>query len=111
MAASKDEKDTGLNTSPDQDRLRGKKVAAAAGLVPEAIRKRGTLQIGASADAAPPLSFYATDDQTRIGSEIDIATLVAHNLGLKPEFEQVSWENLFVGLDSSSSTRSSPTSP
>ncbi|WP_222316133.1 ABC transporter substrate-binding protein [Streptomyces cavourensis] len=101
VAVSKDKKDTGINTSPDQDRLRGKKVDAIAGLVPEEIRKRGTLKVGASADAVPPLGFYATDDKTRIGSEIDIATLVADTLGLKPEFEQVSWENLFVGLDSS----------
>ncbi|MEU4175112.1 ABC transporter substrate-binding protein [Streptomyces sp. NPDC026589] len=101
VAASKDRKDTGVNTSPDQDRLRGRKVDAVAALVPEAIRERGTLRIGASADAVPPLGFYATDDRTRIGSEIDIATLVADTLGLKPQFEQVSWENLFVGLDSS----------
>ncbi|WP_433396327.1 ABC transporter substrate-binding protein [Streptomyces sp. CA-146814] len=101
VAASKDKKDTGINTSPDQDRLRGKKVDAIADLVPEEIRKRGTLKVGASADAVPPLGFYATDDKTRIGSEIDIATLVVDTLGLKPEFEQVSWENLFVGLDSS----------
>ncbi|EHM30025.1 MULTISPECIES: ABC transporter substrate-binding protein [Streptomyces] len=100
LAAPKGRKDTGVNIGPDQDRLRGKKVAAAAGLVPEAIRERGTLRLGASAEAVPPLGFYATDDRTRIGSEIDIATLVADTLGLKPEFEQVSWENLFVGLDS-----------
>ncbi|WP_405194788.1 ABC transporter substrate-binding protein [Streptomyces anulatus] len=101
LAAPKGQKDTGVNIGPDQDRLRGKKVAAAADLVPEAIRERGTLRLGASAEAVPPLGFYATDDKTRIGSEIDIATLVADTLGLKPEFEQVSWENLFVGLDSS----------
>ncbi|MFB8216937.1 ABC transporter substrate-binding protein [Streptomyces anulatus] len=101
LAAPKGRKDTGVNIGPDQDRLRGKKVAAAADLVPEAIRERGTLRLGASAEAVPPLGFYATDDRTRIGSEIDIATLVADTLGLKPEFEQVSWENLFVGLDSS----------
>ncbi|WP_426500072.1 ABC transporter substrate-binding protein [Streptomyces sp. D54] len=101
LAAPKGRRDTGINIGPDQDRLRGKKVAAAADLVPEAIRERGTLKLGASAEAVPPLGFYATDDRTRIGSEIDIATLVADTLGLKPEFEQVSWENLFVGLDSS----------
>ncbi|MFG2506277.1 ABC transporter substrate-binding protein [Streptomyces rubiginosohelvolus] len=101
LAAPKGHKDGGVNIGPDQDRIRGKKVAAAADLVPEAIRKRGTLRIGASADASPPLGFYATDDKTRIGSEIDIATLVADTLGLKPQFEEVSWENLFVGLDSS----------
>ncbi|MFJ6809186.1 ABC transporter substrate-binding protein [Streptomyces anulatus] len=101
LAAPKGRKDTGVNIGPDQDRLRGKKVEAAADLVPEAIRERGTLRLGASAEAVPPLGFYATDDRTRIGSEIDIATLVADTLGLRPEFEQVSWENLFVGLDSS----------
>ncbi|MFE9460078.1 ABC transporter substrate-binding protein [Streptomyces californicus] len=91
----------GINIGPDQDRIRGEEEAAAADLVPEAIRERGTLRIGASAEASPPLGFYATDDRTRIGSEIDIATLVADTLGLKPQFEEVSWENLFVGLDSS----------
>ncbi|MFD5203625.1 ABC transporter substrate-binding protein [Streptomyces sp. NPDC058375] len=101
LAAPKGQKDSGVNIGPDQDRIRGKKVADAADLVPEAIRKRGTLKIGASADASPPLGFYATDDKTRIGSEIDLATLVADTLGLKPQFEEVSWENLFVGLDSS----------
>ncbi|MET8061825.1 ABC transporter substrate-binding protein [Streptomyces microflavus] len=101
VAAPKGKKDTGINIGPDQDRIRGKKVDDIAALVPEAIRKRGTLKVGASAGAVAPLGFYATDDKTRIGSEIDIATLVVDTLGLKPEFEEVSWENLFVGLDSS----------
>ncbi|MEU5660799.1 ABC transporter substrate-binding protein [Streptomyces sp. NPDC047737] len=94
-------KDTGINIGPDQNRIRGEKVAEIAAEVPAAIRERGTLRFGASADASPPLGFYATDDKTRIGSEIDLATLIADTLGLKPEFEEVSWENLFVGLDSS----------
>src|SRR6478735_7161590 len=93
-------KDTGINIGPDQNRIRGKKVDAIAAQVPAAVRERGTLRLGASADASPPLGFYATDDRTRIGSEIDLATLIADTLGLKPRFEQVSWENLFVGLDS-----------
>ncbi|MFJ6854725.1 ABC transporter substrate-binding protein [Streptomyces sp. NPDC091271] len=95
------QKDTGVNIGPDQNRIRGKKVDAVAAEVPAAIRERGTLRIGGSADSTPPLGFYATDDKTRIGVEIDLATLVADTLGLKPVFEQVSWENLFVGLDSS----------
>ncbi|MEU0149244.1 ABC transporter substrate-binding protein [Streptomyces sp. NPDC006288] len=94
-------KDTGVNIGPDQNRIRGEKVDAIAAKVPAAVRERGTLRLGASADASPPLGFYATDDRTRIGSEIDLATLIADTLGLKPEFEEVSWENLFVGLDSS----------
>lgn len=91
----------GINISPDQHRIRGKKVDAIAAKVPDVIRERGTIRIGASADASPPLGFHATDDKTRIGAEIDIATLIVDTLGLKPQFEEVSWENLFVGLDSS----------
>lgn len=94
-------KGAGFNVSPQQHRIRGKKVDAIAAKVPEAIRRRGTLRLGGSADASPPLGFYATDDKTRIGVEIDLATLVADTLGLKVAFEAVSWENLFVGLDSS----------
>lgn len=94
-------KGAGFNVSPQQHRIRGKKVDAIAAKVPGAIRRRGTLRLGGSADASPPLGFYATDDKTRIGVEIDLATLVADTLGLKVHFEAVSWENLFVGLDSS----------
>ncbi|MEV4039452.1 ABC transporter substrate-binding protein [Streptomyces umbrinus] len=90
----------GVNIGPDQNRIRGKKVDEIAALVPAAIRERGTLKLGQSADASPPLGFYATDDKTRIGSEIDLATLVADTLGLKLDNDEVSWENLFVGLDS-----------
>jgi len=90
----------GVNIGPDQNRIRGKKVDEIAALVPAAIRERGTLKLGQSADASPPLGFYATDDKTRIGSEIDLATIVADTLGLKLDNDEVSWENLFVGLDS-----------
>jgi len=89
-----------VNIGPDQNRIRGKKTDEIAALVPAAIRERGTLKLGQSADASPPLGFYATDDKTRIGSEIDLATLVADTLGLKLDTDEVSWENLFVGLDS-----------
>lgn len=99
--APKGQRGTGINIGPDQHRITEKKIDAISAKVPAAVRERGTLRLGASADASPPLGFYATDDRTRIGSEIDMATLIADTLGLKPEFEEVSWENLFVGLDSS----------
>ncbi|MEU7577410.1 ABC transporter substrate-binding protein [Streptomyces sp. NPDC041068] len=89
-----------INIGPDQNRVRGKKVASIAALVPEEVRERGTLRLGGGAESAAPLGFYATDDRTRIGSEVDLAILVADTLGLEPKFEQASWENLFVGLDS-----------
>ncbi|MFD7708979.1 ABC transporter substrate-binding protein [Streptomyces sp. NPDC059785] len=90
----------GINIGPDQNRIRGEKDDKAAALVPAAVRERGTLRLGLSADASPPLGFFATDDKTRIGSELDLAVLVADTLGLKVRQEDVSWENLFVGLDS-----------
>ncbi|MFJ3902781.1 ABC transporter substrate-binding protein [Streptomyces sp. NPDC090025] len=89
-----------VNLGPEQHRIRTAKVDALAAKLPEAVRKRGTLTLGVSTSGAPPLAFYATDDRTLIGSELDIATLVADTLGVKPEFTPVSWENLFVGLDS-----------
>ncbi|MER7397307.1 ABC transporter substrate-binding protein [Streptomyces sp. NPDC000151] len=89
-----------INTSPDQHRIHVAKDPKSAALVPARIRARGTLHLGASTGSAPPLGFYATDDRTLIGVERDLATLVADTLGLKPQFEPLSWENLFVGLDS-----------
>ncbi|MCZ0979134.1 ABC transporter substrate-binding protein [Streptomyces diastatochromogenes] len=94
------QKDTGINVGPNQNRIHTAKDETAAGKLPEAVRKRGTLIIGVSAKSNPPLAFRATDDKTLIGVELDLATLVADTLGLKPEFNPVSWENLFVGLDS-----------
>ncbi|MER7950036.1 ABC transporter substrate-binding protein [Streptomyces sp. NPDC096079] len=94
------QKDTGINVGPDQNRVHTAKVDAIAAELPEAVRKRGTLILGVSAKSNPPLTFRATDDTTLIGVELDLAVLVADTLGLKPEFNPVSWENLFVGLDS-----------
>ncbi|MEV6249267.1 ABC transporter substrate-binding protein [Streptomyces sp. NPDC051742] len=90
----------GLNLRHEQNRVHTPKVDALAGLLPEAVRKRGTLVLGVSATSNAPLAFRATDDKTLIGVEVDLATLVADALGLKPEFNPVAWENLFVGLDS-----------
>ncbi|MGW1001963.1 ABC transporter substrate-binding protein [Streptomyces sp. NPDC002520] len=91
---------TKTNVSADQHRVTTDKVASIAAEVPEAIRKRGTLEIVDSSGSAAPLTFYATDNKTVIGVEPDIAYLVADVLGLKPHMNTVSWENIFVGLDS-----------
>ncbi|MEU6862784.1 ABC transporter substrate-binding protein [Streptomyces sp. NPDC046876] len=89
-----------INLSPDQNRVTTGKVDAIAAEVPEEIRKRGTLEIVDSSGSAAPLTFFATDNKTVIGVEPDIAHLVADVLGLKPHINTVSWENIFVGLDS-----------
>ncbi|WP_030243384.1 ABC transporter substrate-binding protein [Streptomyces sp. NRRL S-455] len=99
VAATSDSK-TKINISPDQNRITTDKVDSIAAEVPEKIRKRGTLEIVDSSGSAAPLTFFATDNKTVIGVEPDIASLVADVLGLKPHINTVSWENIFVGLDS-----------
>ncbi|PBC77815.1 amino acid ABC transporter substrate-binding protein (PAAT family) [Streptomyces sp. TLI_235] len=89
-----------VNLTPDQNRVTTPKVDAIAALVPEEIRRRGTLQVVDSLGTVPPLDFHATDDRTVIGVEPDLAHLIGNVLGLKVELNPVSWENVFVGLDS-----------
>jgi polar amino acid transport system substrate-binding protein len=91
-----------INNGPDQNRIVPAKVDSIAALVPDAIRKSGKLTIGVGAAGAgfPPLAFTATDNKTLIGSEPDLGVAVAGVLGLQPDLENTSWENLFVGLDS-----------
>lgn len=91
---------TKIDLSPDQHRITTDKVGATAAKVPEKIRERGTLEVVDSSSSAAPLSFYATDNKTVIGVETDLAHLVGDVLGLKVRLHPVSWENIFVGLDS-----------
>jgi polar amino acid transport system substrate-binding protein len=91
----------GIDTSPGQHRVRAAKDEAAAALLPDAIRQRGTIIVGAGFGAgAPPLGFYADDNKTPIGIEADFAHLVAEKLGVTVDLQVTSWENLFIGLDS-----------
>jgi polar amino acid transport system substrate-binding protein len=93
--------DTGVNTSAEQNRVTTTRNEAAAALLPAKVRDRGTLVVGAGfGSGSVPLGFYADDNKTPIGLEVDIAYLVAQALGLQPDIEVTSWENLFVGLDS-----------
>ncbi|MFD7640264.1 ABC transporter substrate-binding protein [Kitasatospora sp. NPDC059795] len=89
-----------VNLTPEQHRITTPKVDAIAALVPEEVRRRGTLQVVDNLGTVPPLDFHATDDRTIIGAEPDLAYLIGNVLDLKVELTPVSWENVFVGLDS-----------
>lgn len=90
-----------FDLSPEQaGRVRAEKVDEIAAQVPQAIRDRGTLIVTGSAGTAPPLRFYATDDRTVVGSEVDFASLVADILGLRLEVAVADWSNNFVRVDS-----------
>ena len=80
------------NTAPEQNRIRAQKDPAAAAAVPAAIGKDGKLTVATTAGSIP-LSFYATDNKTPIGVEVDIAQLVADKLGLALDVQVTSWEN------------------
>ncbi|WP_067825670.1 transporter substrate-binding domain-containing protein [Nocardia inohanensis] len=92
---------TTYDLSPEQSgRVHATKVDAIAAQVPQAIRDRGTLIVTGAAGAAPPLRFYATDDRTVVGSEIDFATVIADILGLKLDARVADWAQNFVKVDS-----------
>jgi polar amino acid transport system substrate-binding protein len=90
----------GFNLSPEQNRVTTDKVDTIAAEVPQEIRDRGTLLVTGSAGTAPPLRFYATDDTTIIGSEVDFAYLIADVLGLKVDISAADWAQNFVRIDS-----------
>lgn len=71
--------------------------------VPKAILDSGELRIGVGALPAgfPPLAYVGTDQRTLTGSEPDLGRLVAAVLGLKPTLSNATWENMFIGFDSS----------
>ncbi|MFC8044338.1 ABC transporter substrate-binding protein [Nocardia sp. NPDC057353] len=90
-----------FDLSPAQEgRVRVAKVDEIAALVPQPIRDRGTLVVTGSSNTTPPLRFYATDDKTVVGSEIDFAQLVADVLGLELDIQVADWSNNFVRVDS-----------
>ncbi|KXP14846.1 transporter substrate-binding domain-containing protein [Tsukamurella pseudospumae] len=91
-----------LNLTSKQNRIVPAKNEAAASLLPQAIRDRGTLRVAHGSGAGnAPFYFPATDDErVFIGDESDIAHLIAGALGLKLEESNTSWEGLFLGIDS-----------
>ena len=89
-----------FNLEPEQNRVTTAKVDSVAAQVPQAIRDRGTLLVTGSAGTAPPLRFYATDDTTIIGSEVDFAYLIADVMGLDVEISAADWAQNFVRIDS-----------
>jgi len=81
-----------VNTSPDQDRIHTTESDEAVALLPAGAFPDGVLRVSVT-QGAVPLAFYADDNSTVIGSETDIATLVADALGLDLELVVNDWSN------------------
>lgn len=60
----------------------------------------GTLTVAISALNAPPLALLASDNRTRIGSDADVARLLAGSLGLKLKLVPAAWEDWPLGIAS-----------
>ncbi|MDY0888573.1 transporter substrate-binding domain-containing protein [Kosakonia sp. CFBP8986] len=60
----------------------------------------GTLTVAISALNSPPLALLASDNRTRIGSDPDIARLLASSLGLKMKLVPTAWEDWPLGITS-----------
>ncbi|MFI9550424.1 ABC transporter substrate-binding protein [Nonomuraea endophytica] len=90
----------GVNTAPDTaksavDIAKDDKLAAG---VPKEIRDRGTLIIGTNAPYAP-LEFFAEDNKTLVGFDIDTGDAIGKLLGLKVEWRNTSFDNIIPGLE------------
>lgn len=58
----------------------------------------GYLTVATSATNSPPIGLWATDNKTLIGSDPDIARLLADSLGLKLKLVPAAWEDWPLGL-------------
>ncbi|WP_255768736.1 ABC transporter substrate-binding protein [Pseudarthrobacter sulfonivorans] len=88
-----------FNLAPDQNRVKVAVDAQAAALVPEAIKADGKLTVVTTGGSAP-LTLFATDNKTLIGSEVDIAYAVGAALGLDVEVLPVAWADWPLGVES-----------
>jgi polar amino acid transport system substrate-binding protein len=88
-----------FNLTPQQDRIKVTVDSAAAAKVPDAIKADGKLTV-VTTGGTPPLSTFATDNKTLIGSEVDIAYAVGETLGLDVEVLPVAWADWPLGVES-----------
>ncbi|WP_052867560.1 ABC transporter substrate-binding protein [Streptomyces niger] len=72
---------------------------AAAKLLPEAVRERGTLSLATSV-GTPPGATYLPDGKTVVGQDIDFADAVAKVLGLRFTREEAGFEAILPALGS-----------
>lgn len=60
----------------------------------------GKFTVAVAALNSPPLTVFAEDNKTLMGSEVDIARLVADSLGLELNVVPTSWEDWPLGVQS-----------
>lgn len=93
----------GLDLIANETPINTVKSPEAAARIPAGFKfvEPGTLTVAVSIlGSGPPFGLYARDNKTVIGSESDIARLVADGLGLKLKLVPTSWEDWPLGVTS-----------
>ncbi|KUO10444.1 amino acid ABC transporter substrate-binding protein [Streptomyces sp. DSM 15324] len=66
-------------------------------LLPAAVKAKGTLSVAMDL-AYPPTTFMASDNKTPVGFNPDMARLIAAELGLKLQINNVKFDTIITGL-------------
>ncbi|WP_318389437.1 transporter substrate-binding domain-containing protein [Enterobacter sp.] len=90
----------GIDLAANETPLHTARDEAAIAKIPSnfAFVEPGTLTVAISALNSPPLALLASDNRTRIGSDPDIARLLADSLGLKLKLVPTAWEDWPLGI-------------
>ncbi|MCW3013716.1 MAG: transporter substrate-binding protein [Solirubrobacterales bacterium] len=70
---------------------------AAAGLVPAAVKSKGSLAVAADATYAP-MEFIGPDGKTVEGADVDLAKAIGDKLGLKAGVKNATFDSIIPGL-------------
>ncbi|GAA1695301.1 ABC transporter substrate-binding protein [Kribbella sp. NPDC056951] len=71
---------------------------AAAALLPDPIKKAGTVRV-ASGVSFPPMEFFAADNKTVLGFDADLGAALGQVLGVKFEFQNTNFDGIIGGLN------------
>nr|WP_107101281.1 ABC transporter substrate-binding protein [Peterkaempfera griseoplana] len=86
--------------APSENVVAGlRKIDALAALLPEDVRRAGTVRVGSSV-GYPPSGYYADGSKTPVGQDIDFTDAAAKLLGLKVDREVASFETILPALGS-----------
>ena len=83
--------DSGTTTTADAGQAAEKDLLAT-------IKERGTLVIGTEGNWSP--WTYHDENDALVGLDIEIGTLIAEAIGVKPDFQEADWDALLAGVDS-----------
>jgi polar amino acid transport system substrate-binding protein len=66
-------------------------------LLPSSVKSAGTMNVATDASYAPN-EFFDTDGKTIIGMDVDLGNAIAGKLGIKANFQNVTFDNIIPGL-------------